>query len=140
MKHTIKEVFRLPKQNIFEMIYPFIFILKISCCSFTSIKGELTDGTIEVTRYDKTRMLIYLLVNGFVLYRNCITQHTTRFPLLNFGNRAILIVCSILSISVIFLWTYNRHKYWKSIRILYQFDLAVRIKLLTIYRLYSQSN
>lgn len=114
------------KRNFLEAYLPFLIINKIVLIALYSPKGNLSDGIIVMTKFDKIYGIFSIFLQSFQFYIGLIDNYrNTKIVVLDFGNYLF----KLLSIIYLFFTTLTSFMYQKCneerFRLLAKFDKTV---------------
>lgn len=117
-----------PKTNIYEMVLPFFFFLKLLGYGYFRVKGNITDGQIRTTFVEILLFIFFFSYNLFLLYLSLTTSYSiAKSPILDFGGKIVLWT-SLFMAGVSEAITFRLRKVtWGILRKYYNFDNMVRI-------------
>lgn len=121
----IQNIFRFPKRNIYEIVLPFFYFMKLFNVILITIKGDVINGQVEIAIFDLISYVVRLFVNGLLIFISLRDFLKIDGDVAETVNEFFVLV-SVLSsaLNVGFVMVY-RNKIWSILSNLFRFDVEM---------------
>ncbi|CAO1424237.1 unnamed protein product [Diamesa hyperborea] len=124
----MSQLIKKQQKTVWDIVYPLYLIVKCFGFAGFSVDGDIRDGKIKISLFDKFYITFALSAQLFILYLNVTLDlsliHINSF-LIDKGTRFVTILCAS---NVLFSATLNvifRNRFWEIFRGFYAFDQEV---------------
>lgn len=122
----IQQIFKLPKRNIYEMMFPFFVVFKAFNVIIFTIDGSVSNGRVSIHIKDYIQIVLVMCFDIFLLYLSLTTDYNkTSIYLLNFGNNLFVIFAISFSFFAHISIVFNYRNLWDVYTLMHEFDLEM---------------
>lgn len=129
ISYKMSQLIKKQQKTVWDIVYPLYLIVKCFGFAGFSVDGDIRDGKIKISLFDKFYITFALSAQLFILYLNVTLDlsliHINSF-LIDKGTRFVTILCAS---NVVFSATLNvifRNRFWEIFRGFYAFDQEVK--------------
>ena len=116
------------KKTVWDIVYPLYLLVKIFGFAGFSVDGDIRDGKIKISLFDKFYLAFSLSTQLYIVYLNVTVDlsliHINSF-LIDKGTRFVSILCASNIVFSAILNVIFRKRFWKIFRGFYAFDQEV---------------